>query len=280
MPLRVSYRIAGAVQALSEAIGTSGGPKSSTESGTESGTETLMRLSTSDLANFVGTHLLPFTNPRVVCPPGRVVAQGRRNIVVATPMRSGTHILIDLILNNLPAYRTRPLYVDLDQCRKQSAPGNDLIAAIPADAGYLLKTHMPLNVPEGMIAEPQVAALVDKGLVLTLRRPRAEVCRSLGRWHGLDAAEAEARYGAQYDAFWQVWEGRGDIVLDFADLFDPARMQALLARIGAETGTRPAALYRPPPSGQGRNRIYANKMLTRLLGRRARRIDTTIHTLK
>lgn len=239
-----------------------------------------MRISTSDLANFVGMHLLPFTNPRVVCPPGRVTRQGRRNIVVATPMRSGTHILIDLILNNLPAYRSRPLYVDLDQCCKQSTPGNDLIGAIAPDAGYLLKTHMPLNVPDSMAADTRVEALLAGAVVLTLHRPRADVCRSLGRWHGLDMAAAEARYGAEYDRFWTFWEGREAIALGFADLFEPARMQSLLQRIGAATGTRPAAVYTAPPSGQSRNRIYANKMLTRLLGHHAPRIDTTIHTLK
>lgn len=239
-----------------------------------------MRLSPSDLANAVGTHLLPFTNPRVVCPPGRVQRQGRANIIVATPMRSGTHILIDLLLNNLPAYRNRPLYVDLDQCFKQGTPDNDLIGGIDLDAGYLLKTHMPLNVPPGMMESPEVAALTDAALVLTVRRPRAEVCRSLGRWHGLDAAAAEARYGAEYDRFWAAWDGRKTIALDFAELFRPASMQALLRRIGAQTGATPAAAFTPPPSGRSRNRIYANKVLTRLLGHRAPRIDTTIHTLK
>jgi hypothetical protein len=64
-----------------------------------------MGLKSSDLTHYISTHLLPFTNPRVVCPPGTVTAQGRPNIIVATPMRSGTHILSDMILNNIPAYQ-------------------------------------------------------------------------------------------------------------------------------------------------------------------------------
>lgn len=239
-----------------------------------------MRLSTSDVANFVGTHIVPFTNPRVVCPPGRIRSQGRRNIIVATPMRSGTHILIDLILNNLPDYRNNPLYVDLDQCRKQSGPGNDILANITSQAGYLVKTHMPLNVPDDMSGNSRVKELIDEGIVVTVRRSRADVCRSLGNWHGLDMTEAEQHYGVEYDRFWQIWDGHNGISLTFEELFNPTAMQKFLQRLGKETDTSPASRYTAPPSGKNRNRIYANKMLTRLLGRRATRIDTTIHTLK
>lgn len=239
-----------------------------------------MRLRLSDLANIVGTHIVPFTNPRVVCPPGQVRVQGRKNIIVATPMRSGTHILIDLILNNLPAYRNRPLYVDLDQCAKQSTAENDLLGMVSADAGYLLKTHMPLNVPDTMSTDSRIETLIAQSIVITVRRPRADVCRSLGRWHGVDDATATERYGAQYDQFWQVWDGRARIMLDFSDLFVPERMSQLLRQLGEETGTQPVAHYTAPPSGAHKYQIYTNKMLTRILGCRAPRIDTTIHTLK
>ncbi len=239
-----------------------------------------MAIRASDLANFVGTHLLPFTNPRVVCPPGRVQVRGRPNIMVATPMRSGTHILIDLILNNLPAYRARPLYVDLDQCAKQGRPDNDLLGALTPRSGYLLKTHMPLNVPETMVADPRVETLVAEACVITLRRDRADVCRSLGRWHRIDMAAAEARFGPEYDRFWDLWEGRDRIAVEFTDLFDPKTMRRLLADLADRTGCQVAPRYLPPPSGASKGRIYAGKMMTRLAGRHAPRVDTTIHTLK
>lgn len=239
-----------------------------------------MAVRASDLANFVGTHLVPFTNPRVVCPPGRVRQRDLPNIMVATPMRSGTHILIDLILNNLPAYRARPLYVDLDQCAKQGRADHDLLGALTPRSGYVLKTHMPLNVPEDMAADPRIEALTEAACVITLRRDRAEVCRSLGRWHRIGAAEAEAAYGPDYDRFWDLWEGRDRIAVEFSDLFDPEAMQRLLADIAERTGTRAARRFMAPPSGRGKGRIYANKMMTRLAGRHAPRVDTTIHTLK
>jgi hypothetical protein len=239
-----------------------------------------MGRSTASLANFVGTHVLPFTNPRVVAPPGRVRPGGRPNLIVATPMRSGTHILIDLILNNLPAYRRRPLYVDLDQCMKQSRPGQDLVAPLTPDAGYVVKTHLPLKVPEGMGRDPRIEALIGAGHVVTVHRDRAEVCRSLARWHGIDPARAEAEYGPDYDRFWALWKGQPQTALAFADLFDDKHMRQVLADLATATGTDPAARYRPPPSNAGKGRIYINKMMTRLAGRHAPRIDTTIHTLK
>jgi hypothetical protein len=234
----------------------------------------------SDLATLVGTHLFPFTNPRVVCPPGRVRPQGRANIVIATPLRSGTHILIDLILNNLPAYRNHPLYVDLDQCAKQDARGHDLLGQLPTDAGYVLKTHMPLNVPGGMAADPRIASLIGAACVVTIRRNRFDVCRSLGRWYGLDQAAAEAKYGPEYDRFWDFWEGRPTITVIFEDLFREDAMRNLLAGISDWTGTQPTTRFRAPPTAKHRGGIYATKMLTRIAGRRAPRVDTTIHTLK
>lgn len=239
-----------------------------------------MRPLRSDLANMIGTHVLPFTNPRVVSPPGRIVSRGRTNLIVATPMRSGTHILIDPILNNLPAYRNRPLYINLDQCAKPRWRRQGLLEQIGTDAGYVIKTHMPIDTPEGMPEDPHVRSLISEGCVVTVRRARADVCRSLARWHQIDQDTAETRYGPDHDRFWTFWEGRAQIALAFEDLFDPGRMGRLLKDLAARSGSAPRSIYAGPPAGQGRARIHANKTLTRLLGRHAPRVDTTIHTLK
>jgi hypothetical protein len=239
-----------------------------------------MSFRASDLATLVGTHILPFTNPRVVCPPGLIRPQGRANILVATPMRSGTHILIDLILNNLSAYRNSPLYVDLDQCAKQSRPERDLLGQVPTDAGHVLKTHMPLGVPGWMGTDARVEALIKAACVVTIRRDRAKVCQSLGRWSGLDQTAAEAKYGPEYDRFWDFWEGQVTLTVTFEDLFRQEAMQNLLAQIAERTGTQPAQHFKAPPTATRPGRIYATKMLTRIVGRRAPRVDTTIHTLK
>lgn len=239
-----------------------------------------MGFSSFQLTNLVGTRLLPFTNPRVVCPPGVVSPNGRPNVIVATPMRSGTHILIDMILNNIPAYRNRPLYVDLDQCRKQGNPQHDLLGQITADMGYLVKTHLPIGVEDENTIDLRIHDLIAAGVVITVRRDRDEVSTSLARWHKLPPGADVTGYEIRYDAFWRFWEARAQTRIGFKDLFKQDRMSALLDLLCERTGTYRTNRFSGPISGTNKARIYANKGLTRILGRHAPRVDTTIHTLK
>ena len=234
----------------------------------------------SSLLGCVGAHILPFTNPRVVSPPGKVVSFGRRNIIVATPMRSGTHILIDLILNNIPAYRNRPLYVDLDQCVKTSQNEFDYLSPIRPDLGYVLKTHMPIGMAPDKADDPRIAQLLETSCVITIRRSREEVCRSLGRWRGTDQSEAEEKFGADYDAFWDHWKDVPQIEVAYTELFRPASMRQLIHELAAQTETSCRQYFTGVPSKEGKRAILFHKAWTRLLGHRAPRINTTIHTLK
>lgn len=75
--------------------------------------------------NILRSKILPFENSRVVAPAGKIGCDHRRCIVVATTMRACAHVMIDLLLNNLPAYRFRPLYVNRDRyLRRAEASGN------------------------------------------------------------------------------------------------------------------------------------------------------------
>jgi hypothetical protein len=56
-------------------------------------------------------------------------------------------------------------------------------------------------------------------------------------------------------------------------------MQALMQDLAQRSGTTAARDFRGPPRA-GESWIYTNKALTRLLGKRAARVDTSIHTLK
>jgi hypothetical protein len=232
-----------------------------------------------DLARTFGARVLPFTNPRVVSPPGRPVANGARNILVVTPRRSGTHILIDMILNNVPAYRRHPLYIDLDQCWKQRRPGHDLIGAVSPDAGYVIKSHMPIdNGPEPL--DPEIANLIDTALVITIRRDTGDITRSLTRWYKTQPKDPITRFEGQIDDFHAFWDRHERIEIAFEDLFDAPKMQSVIADICARTQTRPAARFRGPAARGRPMVIYLWKTATRLLGRHSPRIDTTIHTLK
>jgi hypothetical protein len=190
--------------------------------------------------------------------------------------------MIDALLNNLPAYRRAPLYVDLDQFLNRAVRTDADFGALGPDAGYVVKTHFPLGLPDPAAHADTVARLAKDALVITVRRDPDAIRASLSRWSAqAPGAAALDRYLADLDdnlaAFWAEWQDRADIALTFDELFDPARMQDVLAQIAAATGTRAARRYRHAPPKRGIRRIYAQKALTRLAGRRAPRINTTIH---
>lgn len=238
-----------------------------------------MGIRLSDLPSFVGKHVLPYTNPRVVCPPGEPQVFDRPNIVVATPKRCGTHVLIDTILNNMPAYRNRPLYIDLDKSWKRRDLDQKQFHRIAPNAGYVLKTHVPIEVSGAPVA-PQFVSLLDAAVVLTVQRDPVAMVRSMARWMQAPAEDVADAVLADRTAFETFWMGRPQIALAFEDLFLPERMQSVLAEVGMKTGAEPVARYVPPPKADRMGKIMVHKTLTRVLGKHAPRIDTTIHTLK
>ncbi len=72
-------------------------------------------------------------------------ANGTPHVVVAAQMRSGTHLLIDLILNNFPVYRESPLYLDLERYRLSDLE----TSRIPDLRGLVIKTHCVPTPPTG-----------------------------------------------------------------------------------------------------------------------------------
>lgn len=224
--------------------------------------------------NFLGSKVLPFENSRVVSPPGAIGHHQRRCIVVATPMRAGTHVMIDLLLNNLPAYRVKPLYVNLDRYLRRG----DM--SVHPQAGYVVKTHYPFTLPQTPPPEHEISAFFDNTLIITVQRDRTEMLKSLARWHATTLDEARARFDHRFDAFDTFWAAREQINVDHHLLFDPDAMQSLIQQIAEQTGTNCAKKFVPPPPREAARRIYLMKAATRLLGRHAFRINTTIHTLK
>jgi hypothetical protein len=233
----------------------------------------------SGLVGFLGTHVLPYTNRRVVCPPGRPGIHGRPNIVVATPKRCGTHVLIDTILNNMPAYRNRPLYIDLDKAWKRRDLDEKLFGQIAPYAGYVLKTHLPIDAP-GAVDSARILTLLEAAVVLTVHRDVDAMVRSMQRWLCRDDDAVAQTVLADSEAFWSFWQDRPRIDLEFEDLFRADRMTAVLADLSVRTGVDCIDQYISPPYAGRPGRILINKSMTRLIGRRAPRIDTSIHTLK
>jgi hypothetical protein len=233
------------------------------------------------LANMIGRNLLSFQNPRVVSPPGIVRPDGRRNMIVATPMRSGTHVLIDTTLNNIPSLRRRPLYIDLDQFMiRRDAFGEDH-GPLQNRAGYVIKTHYPILHADPEADAREIEALARDALVVTVLRPLESIVESLEKWAQMESASAQlpkliAEAEVNAAACHAFWQPRADMTLEFDELFDHGAMAGRVATIAEALGTEAGATYRPPPIKSARNRIYADKALSRLLGRHAPRINTTI----
>jgi hypothetical protein len=228
--------------------------------------------------NWVGSHLLPYNNAKVVAPPGVPDRHGRSNIVVATPKRSGTHLLMDILLNNLSAYRTRPLYIDLDKSWRTRFRDPEAITRIDHRAGYILKSHLPSGLRPEAKADNDLLALIDAALVIVVKRDKESVVRSLQQWsdHGFDRDKFEE----MWHDHWTFWDGKPDIEIEFSTLFDDDEMVRILDQICESVGVARNPVYRGPVAPQSRRKIYLNKIATRLLGARAPRVDTTIHTLK
>lgn len=233
------------------------------------------------LANLIGARLLSFKNPRVVCPPGRLTAATRRNIVVATPKRSGTHVVIDLILNNLAAYRRTPLYVDLDKFLRHRDARAGEMKMLRDGAGYVVKTHYPIGVRANAETDAAVAQIAANAHVICVHRDRAAILKSLDKWsQSSERKVAAEKAAADIDAFWGFWSGRADADVAFEQLFTAEGARKLLDTAANSTGIPAPTRRRATPDPRRRVAIYLNKAATRLLGRWAPRIDTTIFTLQ
>lgn len=189
-------------------------------------------------------------------------------------MRSGTHLAMDMIFNSLMEYRRKPLYLNLDGLMRR---GVDL--AHLQGAGYVIKTHHPTG---GKVADdPALVALIQESVVLVVRRSRADIRRSLERWVLADPDIRRFRVqleniDAKIEAFEEFWQRFSPYRIDYEDIFDRQRCQTIINDIASLTG-HPKSPRRPPSVPVShRSLMYTNKVLTRLLGRYAPRIDTTI----
>jgi hypothetical protein len=230
------------------------------------------------LVNTISSRYLRHSNPRVSAPPGAWVANGKRNIIVATSMRSGTHLMIDLILNSFPEYRRKPLYLNLDKLPLGTPEVPDL-----HNCGYVIKTHYPANAKR---QQPErVAELARDSLVIVVKRPVEDIRKSLSRWiaeepdhvllrRQLENLDAEIN---QFDAFWSALS---PYVVEYRDLFDADRNRQVVAEIGRRLGHDSPGDPQPVLPLSNRYRVYLNKALTRLVGYRAPRIDTTIRAMR
>ncbi|MEM1436666.1 MAG: hypothetical protein AAGG11_21630 [Pseudomonadota bacterium] len=190
--------------------------------------------------------------------------------MVASLMRSGTHLLIDSLLNNCRGLRRSPLYIDLDQLLSQSSP-EEALALMKRSGTYVVKTHFPQLGHDDPARERVMTALCEMGTTITVTRERSAVERSFAIFSDRDTA---IDLSEDYQRFAEFWSARATASISFEEL--TGNWADTMAGVWRATGLTPDPGPRPPLSRAHRYRVYLNKLLTRLVGRRAPMINTTI----
>jgi hypothetical protein len=189
-------------------------------------------------------------------------------IIVASLMRSGTHLLLDSLFNNVPTLRRSPLFVDFDAYERSKLP----LEPLKGLRGVVIKTHFP-ETPLAPQYESALAELASRAVVFTPRRSSEEVRLSLAKW-GMNLSRAE--FGQIEDRFKKFWEQFSPTVVEFRSLLDPVSLSSVLGQIMERTGLKSKAGTRPVMPARSRLGVYLDKVATRVAGARALRINTTI----
>lgn len=228
----------------------------------------LSRQSSREKLRVLGSGLLPHDTRKTTCPPAPLVPGEGPLIIVPSLMRSGTHLLLDALFNNFPALRRRPLFVDFDAYERAALPPEPLASA----SGVTIKTHYP----QVELAAPYLAALKSaaaRAFIVTPRRPAAEIRKSLAKWGEDVTAEEFAELESRFEAFWGPFS---PVTVDFSTLLDPGGVETLIALVAERTRLAPRPGRGPVMPARHRLGVYLDKVLTRLLGGGAPRINTTI----
>lgn len=215
----------------------------------------------------LGSRLLPHDTHYTTCPPAPLVSGEGPVIVVSSIMRSGTHLLLDSLFNNFPAFRRVPLFIDFDAYERASLPLEPMMTV----KGVIIKTHYP-QTPLKPAYASALAKIAARSVVFTPTRPAAQVRTSLAKWSMFMTEEEFADLERQFENFWSP---SSPSVVQFSDLLNAERVTKLVQLVEQRTGMK----ARPgPPVMPARTRLgaYVDKALTRILGRRVPRINTTI----
>jgi hypothetical protein len=186
-------------------------------------------------------------------------------------MRSGTHILIDLLLNNFAVLKKSPLYVNLDMF----VHSGQRIAPLDDARGAVIKTHFPQTI-ECRGNEEVMQDFLKRNKVILVVRDQDQIRKSLqnfGAWGKAEVNNFE-QSSALFKRYWDETHTGNVMRLQYADLIQPQKLPQLLEQIEAFTGlTKNSRTVGVIPK-EYRWSIFIGKILTRLLGRRAPRIYT------
>lgn len=217
----------------------------------------------------LASKILPHNNSKTVAPPG-ILKQSKvgRPIIVSSLMRSGTHILIDLLLNNFSAYRNSPLYVDLDVYLTNRLPKEKLFSC----GTYVLKTHFPQCQHDASAVET-IKELASCSYIMQPTRPARSVYRSLKNFSYADDYDSLLKEKERFHEFWGPYHPHQ---FDFNDLTNQTAVMNILRSMSVviDQEVPPSPIF--PPSKTDFQRVYFYKTLTRLIGKYSPVINTTV----
>ncbi len=230
------------------------------------------------VANTIGRCWLQHNNPRTVCPPGSLIpASGpwRPLIIVPTVMRSGTHLLIDLILNNFAGYKRKPLYVDLDRVLDRD-DGPRIVDQLAEYGGYVVKTHYP-QVRQSAEREASMRMLLTQAFVITTERDTDEIIRSTERFTQLrELIGNTEEIRNSIDSFYSYWRKTSRLPIPFSRLVAGDEVKSVIRELSEYMNQIPNTRAIIPFSREQRSKVYVAKAMTRILGCRAKVVNTTI----
>ena len=217
----------------------------------------------------LAARLIPHGTARVVCPPGPIPTGPQPPIVVSSLMRSGTHLVMDLVLNNLQGYRQDPLYIDFDSYVYEGYSTDALRRA----GSTVVKTHFAQR-PFTAAAADSLLELASRGAVIIPVRKLADVQRSMAKWgYRISQADLAAQHQQQLD----FWNPLNPLLIDFDDLLDAGKAPGFLAALRQRLAL-PALPQDTVPvmAGDSRPRNLWRKLRTRLQASNAPVINTTV----
>jgi hypothetical protein len=215
----------------------------------------------------LGSKLLPHDTQHTTCPPAAVVSGEGPVIIISSIMRSGTHLLLDSLFNNFPTLRRVPLFIDFDAYERASLPLDPMSAV----TGVIVKTHYP-QTPLKPAYAAALAAMAGRSVVFTPTRPATQVRHSLAKWDMCMTSEEFGELERRFDGFWAPYSPN---VVQFSSLLDRERVTELMQLVQQRTGMKPRS-GQPVMPAHTRLGVYMDKALTRVLGCRVPRLNTTI----
>lgn len=188
-------------------------------------------------------------------------------------MRSGTHIMIDLILNNFAMYKGSPLYINLDMVLHFGAKVHDVTQA----GGSVIKTHFPQSI-ECRGHETEIREFLHQQKVILVTREMNAIKKSLkrfGEWGANESTKFDQIH-TEFDDYWNN-EHKGSVLrVDYADLIQAEKVPGILREIERFTGLTKNSHLIGVIKKEKRFAILLWKALTRLLGCFSPRINTGI----